>query len=113
MIEKEIFTVLQRDFGLNAILQTLKIFTFVPDEETKPFVVYQIEEMGHDSACFSLDIHSDYKGVSEVLTLQKEIRECLENQSHEQEGYHYVFKEQKASKNNILIFKAKRFVTGE
>lgn len=113
MIEKEIFRVIQEAFGLNAILQNLKIFTFVPDEEIKPFIVYQPRESGSDTAHFSLEIQSNYKGVTEVLTYQTEIKDCLETQPHQQEGFRYVFKEQKSSKDNTLLFNVKRFQTGE
>ncbi len=108
MIEKEIFTVLRAGFGLNAVLQTLKVFTFTPDEEVKPFVVYKVEDSGADTAQISLQLHSNYKGLSEVKTLEKEIKGCLENQPHVEGPYTYAFKGKGA-----LKFKVKRFKTGE
>ena len=108
MIEKEIFSVLRASFGLNAVLQTLKISTFVPDEEPKPFVVYEVEDSGVETAQISLQLHSDYKGLAEVKILEKEIKDCLENQPHSEGHYIYVFKGQGA-----LKFKVKRFQTGE
>ena len=108
MIEKEIFRVLQGAFSLNAILQTVTVFTCVPAEEEKPFVVYGVEESAVDVALISLDLQSDYQGLAEVSVLQKEIRQGLEGSSHELAGFTYSFKE-----IGPLKFKVKRFKTGE
>lgn len=106
MIEKEIFSVLRASFGLNAILQTLKIFTFSPEEEPKPFVVYEVKDSGADTAQISLQLHSDYKGLAEVKILEKEIKDCLENQPHIEGPYAYVFKGQGGLKFNVKRFKS-------
>ena len=70
--------------------------------------MYQAEESGADVVLISLELHSDYKGLAEVVYLQKQIRGILESHSHEQDDFIYAFKEV-----SPLTFKVKRFQRGE
>ena len=113
MIEKEIFKVIQRRFSLNTILQNLQVLSFVSEESAKPFVVFGVQESSKGLATIFLEVQSNYQGVAEALSLEKEMREALENDAHEEGGYAYVFKDQASAKNNQLIFNVKRFKAGE
>lgn len=114
MIEKDIFKALQGAFHMSALLQDVKLWSFDVEESLKPFVIFQGESTGENTALIHLKIESDYKGLIELAGLKKEIRVVLSLSPSQYAGYRYVFKEEQANqKRTTLIFKVKRFKTGE
>jgi len=113
MIDKDIFKALKEAFLVNDVLQHIKLWSFAIEDNLKPFIVFQAEPSGENTAHVHLVIESDYKGLAELSALKKEIRRTLSLSPFEHESFHYSFKEEnKNQKNNALIFRVKRFKTG-
>lgn len=113
MIEKDIFKVLKETFSLNDILQHIKLWSFSIEGALKPFIIFQGEGSGENTALIHLGIESDYKGLAEISTLKKEIKIVLSTSPFEYDNFYYAFKEEgENQKNNVLTFRVKRFKTG-
>lgn len=97
MIEQEIFTMLHRVFSQDETLKGVGLYTCVPPQATKPFIVYQPLEGGVQYLLFSLELFSDAHGSFEVMSLKEKILMCLKKPFPKEEGGFYSFKEKDTS----------------
>lgn len=112
-MEKDVFKALKEAFSVNDLLQHLTLWSFFIEEATKPFIVFQGESFGENTALIHLVIESDYKGLAESSILKKEIKSVLSSSSLAYEDLCYSFKEEHGNqKNNALTFRVKHFKTG-
>jgi hypothetical protein len=109
MNEKEIYTVVKECFGANALLAPIPLITYHAEDLPKPYIFCEIFKAG----MLRLSIESAYKGVAEVATICQEIEDMILGTTHELETARYVFKERESEKNSVLLYKVKRFKTGE
>lgn len=110
MIEKDIFQAIQGVFNVSATLREIKLWSFASEENPKPFVIFQGEGTGENTALIQLVIESEYRGMAECSALKKEIRTVLALPSSHYGGFNYAFKEENTTqKKHVLTFRVKRF----
>ena len=78
MIEKFIFQQLQKMFLQNETLKNLSLMTVLDPELSKPLLIFIPLKQQNNITSFCIRIFSDYKGVSELLTIKQKIITLLE-----------------------------------
>jgi hypothetical protein len=78
MIEVQIFQHIKHLMQENDYLRRIPFLTYLPEEPRMPTLLFIPESQGEKCVLGRIEIFSSYKGLQEVLRIQKEIVETLE-----------------------------------
>jgi hypothetical protein len=78
MIEIQVFQHIKTLMRNNEVLKAIPFLTYLSEETQAPVILFAVDALGKKCVSGRIEIFSSYKGLQEILKLQKEIAYTLE-----------------------------------